>query len=77
MRHAMIMAGGAGVRLWPLSRQGRPKQLLRLFDGKSLAGVTPDYESDRKAFTLIPKADRYIERVVVFRHAVKDLEFDD
>ncbi len=32
----MIMAGGAGTRLWPLSRKGRPKQLLRLVGGKSL-----------------------------------------
>lgn len=36
MRHAVIMAGGAGTRLWPLSRKTRPKQLLRLFDGASL-----------------------------------------
>ncbi len=36
MRHAVIMAGGAGTRLWPLSRTARPKQLLRLFGGKSL-----------------------------------------
>ena len=36
MRHAVIMAGGAGVRLWPLSRKKHPKQLLRLFNGKSL-----------------------------------------
>jgi len=28
MRYAMIMAGGAGTRLWPLSRKNRPKQLL-------------------------------------------------
>ena len=36
MRHAVIMAGGSGTRLWPLSRRRRPKQLLRLFGGKSL-----------------------------------------
>lgn len=36
MRYAMIMAGGAGKRLWPMSRLNRPKQLLPLFDGKSL-----------------------------------------
>ncbi len=36
MRYAVIMAGGAGTRLWPLSRLGRPKQLLPLIRGKSL-----------------------------------------
>ncbi len=36
MRHAVIMAGGSGTRLWPLSRRSRPKQLLRLFEGESL-----------------------------------------
>ena len=28
MRHAVVMAGGSGTRLWPLSRSARPKQLL-------------------------------------------------
>jgi mannose-1-phosphate guanylyltransferase len=28
VRHAVIMAGGSGTRLWPLSRAERPKQLL-------------------------------------------------
>lgn len=28
MRYAMIMAGGAGTRLWPMSRSDRPKQLV-------------------------------------------------
>lgn len=30
MRHAVIIAGGSGTRLWPASRQSRPKQLLPL-----------------------------------------------
>jgi len=30
----MIMAGGAGTRLWPMSRQGMPKQLAGLFTGE-------------------------------------------
>lgn len=42
MRHAVIMAGGSGTRLWPLSRRLRPKQLLRLFDGKSLLQLSRD-----------------------------------
>ena len=36
MRYVVIMAGGSGTRLWPLSRQGTPKQLLPLINGKSL-----------------------------------------
>jgi len=30
------MAGGTGKRLWPLSRKKRPKQVLRLIEGKTL-----------------------------------------
>lgn len=33
MLHAVIPAGGSGTRLWPLSRAGRPKFLLRLASG--------------------------------------------
>ncbi len=50
MRYVVIMAGGAGTRLWPLSRRGMPKQLLHLVDDTSLlrlayervAGLVPD-----------------------------------
>jgi mannose-1-phosphate guanylyltransferase len=34
--YAVIMAGGGGTRLWPLSRQSQPKQMLSLFDDRSL-----------------------------------------
>jgi len=30
MNYAVIMAGGSSTRLWPLSRQHRPKQALTL-----------------------------------------------
>lgn len=36
MDYAVIMAGGTGKRLWPLSRETRPKQVLKLFGGKTL-----------------------------------------
>ena len=38
--YAVVMAGGAGTRLWPLSTQDRPKHLLKLFDGKCLIELT-------------------------------------
>jgi mannose-1-phosphate guanylyltransferase len=36
MQYGVIMAGGAGTRLWPLSRSHIPKQLLPVVKGKSL-----------------------------------------
>jgi len=49
MRYVLIVAGGSGKRLWPLSRQDMPKQLLKVVNGKSLlriayerlAGIVP------------------------------------
>lgn len=36
---AVIMAGGGGTRLWPLSRKTKPKQVLRLFADRTLFRV--------------------------------------
>ncbi|WP_348810456.1 mannose-1-phosphate guanylyltransferase [Flavobacterium maritimum] len=36
----VILTGGVGSRLWPLSRKSQPKQYLDLFDGKSLFEMT-------------------------------------
>lgn len=40
--YAVIMAGGSGTRLWPLSRRKNPKQLHTLFSDKSLIRETVD-----------------------------------
>jgi mannose-1-phosphate guanylyltransferase len=37
---AVVMAGGSGTRLWPLSRRGTPKQLLALTGDTSLLQQT-------------------------------------
>lgn len=36
----VIMSGGAGTRLWPVSREGHPKPFMRLPDGQSLLSKT-------------------------------------
>lgn len=40
--YAVIMAGGGGTRLWPLSRQNRPKQMLRLVGDRTLFQMATD-----------------------------------
>ncbi|HEY2229702.1 MAG TPA: mannose-1-phosphate guanylyltransferase/mannose-6-phosphate isomerase [Xanthobacteraceae bacterium] len=46
----LIMCGGAGTRLWPASREGRPKQFLRLFGRYSTFQETLHRVSDPSLF---------------------------
>ncbi len=39
MRYALIIAGGSGTRLWPMSTRDLPKQLIPFIDGKSLLQI--------------------------------------
>lgn len=60
-RYAMIMAGGSGTRLWPLSRKGLPKQLIPLFrtPGEDRARSLLELAADRLE-GLIQDDRRYI-----------------
>jgi len=46
----LIMCGGAGTRLWPASREGRPKQFLALFGERSTFQDTLRRVSDPELF---------------------------
>ncbi|HEX2925837.1 MAG TPA: sugar phosphate nucleotidyltransferase [Ruminiclostridium sp.] len=35
-RFVVIMAGGSGIRLWPISREARPKQFMSVDDGSCM-----------------------------------------
>lgn len=49
---AIILAGGKGTRLWPLSRKKYPKQFINLYEEKSLLESTYD-----RVLHFIPPAD--------------------
>jgi mannose-1-phosphate guanylyltransferase len=53
--YAVILAGGGGTRLWPLSRRRLPKQFLPMFDGDSLFQRTL-----ARLLPLIDPADVYV-----------------
>ncbi|MGB3961103.1 MAG: sugar phosphate nucleotidyltransferase, partial [Sulfurimonas sp.] len=41
----IILCGGSGTRLWPISRTLMPKQFVKLFDEKSLFQLTLERNS--------------------------------
>ena len=50
----VIMSGGAGTRLWPMSRAARPKQFLALVTGRSLFQDTAARLSGEGACDFLP-----------------------
>lgn len=55
MNYAVILAGGAGSRFWPLSRKHLPKQFLKIVEKESLLEVTLG-----RIRQIIPRANIFI-----------------
>lgn len=51
----VILSGGAGTRLWPVSREGQPKPFMLLPDGESLLAKTY-----RRAAELVPQGGEIV-----------------
>ena len=61
----VILAGGKGTRLWPLSREDTPKQFCKLRQGLSLFQTTVERVQKSKVFSapIIVTGEAYIETV--------------
>jgi len=46
----VILSGGSGTRLWPLSRTGRPKQMLPLTERRTMLQLTAARTADPQRF---------------------------
>lgn len=63
---AVVMAGGAGTRFWPLSRRTRPKQLLPLLGRRSLLAMTVE-----RLAPLVPPERTWVVTVAEVADAVR------
>lgn len=73
MRYAMIMAGGAGTRLWPMSRLRLPKQLLPLIPTPSGRVVSLLELSASRLDGLVPPESRYICTGEGYRQPIREV----
>src|SRR2546430_1650225 len=60
--YVLVLSGGAGTRLWPLSRRDRPKQFLELLGEHSLLQDTvarvPEFGPKERVFVVPPPEHR-------------------
>lgn len=72
MRYAMIMAGGSGTRLWPMSRDGQPKQLIRFIHREDGSVVSLLQIAAERMAGLVPAERAYICTGERYRDQIRD-----
>jgi mannose-1-phosphate guanylyltransferase len=66
--YIVILCGGTGPRLWPLSRASNPKQFLHLFEPKSLLEQTIN-----RALKITSKENIYIISNQIYLEKIKEI----
>ena len=59
----LLLAGGGGTRLWPLSSPARPKQFLRLVSSRSLLAETRDRVAPLSSEIFVATSEAYASLV--------------
>lgn len=67
-RYAVVVAGGAGTRLWPLSRKNLPKQMQKFVSDKTLIDETVD-----RLKGLIPVENIFVSTTKNYAPKIKEL----
>lgn len=67
---SIILAGGSGTRLWPVSDSKTPKQFLNLFSDNSMI-----VETSKRIETVIPLENQYVVTGKVYEN-LADQQFD-
>jgi len=72
----VILTGGVGSRLWPLSRKSQPKQYLPLFEGKSLFEMTAERNATvaEKLIVVGSKDNCHLSRTILENSGVEYLD---
>ncbi len=67
-RYAVVVAGGSGTRLWPLSRKNLPKQMQALMSDRTLIVETVD-----RLRGVVPPDQIYVSTTANYSEAIRDL----
>ncbi len=74
----VILSGGSGTRLWPVSRSSHPKPFMRMGDGETLLNKTLDralrVASDGRVLTVTGRDYYFLSRDDYARHPAAELD---